>query len=320
MKRALPLSIFFLLSNLLFPQEHVSEVRHLISGKFEQYVQTPTIFHENWNKRTEIIFWKTLMQLEPDMSMIYAPRTRKILSHIPTIIWKGFDRYQRYQYLQDIRKQYNIKGKLFVAQGKSHFYRFHQVLPELKGVIDIFHRQGVDPWYAQSVLMIESPGQLLTSTAGAYGPFQLMKSVGKAFGLTINEHKDERASYTKSALAAAKFFKTACIPETEMLLHRAGISYHTSDLWFKLLVLHVYHAGAGNVQKAILKTGIKKGGMNLITSLWNSSEGGFQNCSQNYSQLALAAHICMEELVHQEYSSICHSGSYEYLELLTVNE
>ena len=320
MNRAIPFTILCFLSSILLSQEHVAEVRHLVSGSYEQYVQTPAIYHESWDERSEIIFWKTMMQVGPDWSVVYAPNSRKILNRIPTVIWKKFNRHQRYQHLQEIRKQHGVEGKLFVAQGKSHFYRFHEVLPEMKSVIATFNRYGVDPWYAQSVLMIESPGQLLKSSAGAYGPFQLMKNVAIAFGLTINKHKDERASYEKSAEAAAKLFKRACIPETEMILRRAGIRYKTSDLWFKLLVLHIYHAGTGNVQKALLKTGIKKGGMQLITKLWQASEGGFQNASQNYSQLALAAHICIEELVHTQYTPVCRSSSYDYLKLLSVND
>ena len=98
-----------------------------------------------------------MMQVGPDWSVVYAPSSRKILNRIPTVIWKKFNRYQRYQHLQEFSKQHCVEGNLFVAQGKSNFYRFHEVLPEMKSVIATFNRYGVDPWYAQSVLMIESP-------------------------------------------------------------------------------------------------------------------------------------------------------------------
>ncbi len=38
--------------------------------------------------------------------------------------------------------------------------------------IEQFIINDTDPWYAQAILMIESPGKLAYSNAGAYGPFQ----------------------------------------------------------------------------------------------------------------------------------------------------
>ena len=45
----------------------------------------------------------------------------------------------------------------------------------------------MDPWYAQAILMIESPNKLQKSNAGAYGSFQLMKDVARLFGLKVNK-------------------------------------------------------------------------------------------------------------------------------------
>ena len=56
--------------------------------------------------------------------------------------------------------------------------------------IDIFEENHVDPWYTQSILLIESPAKISYSNAGAYGPFQLMKK-SQEMGLTVNNTVDE---------------------------------------------------------------------------------------------------------------------------------
>ncbi len=56
----------------------------------------------------------------------------------------------------------------------------------------------VDPWYAQSILLIESPGQMKKSISGAYGAFQLMPGVARAQGLIVNKTLDERKKSLKN--------------------------------------------------------------------------------------------------------------------------
>ena len=46
------------------------------------------------------------------------------------------------------------------------------------------------------------------------------------------------------------------------------------------------------------------GGMQLITEMWQNTFGGFKNASQNYSQVALASNLILEELVYNECNSI----------------
>jgi len=62
-----------------------------------------------------------------------------------------------------------------------------------------------------------------------------------------------------------------------------------------MLVLHTYHAGAGNVMAALNKLQPTEGGMQLLQQLWQTEAGGFRNASQNYSQIALAANLRLAE-------------------------
>ena len=72
-------------------------------------------------------------------------------------------------------------------------------------------------------------------------------------------------------------------------------NFSEDELWFKLLVMHIYHAGAGNVQKALLAANPKEGNMDLIFTLWQTQTSRFKSASQNYSQLVLAAMLEMNE-------------------------
>src|SRR6185295_10433241 len=109
-----------------------------------------------------------------------------------------------------------------------------------------------------------SPGKMNTkSCVGANGPFQLMPAVARNQGLIVNKRIDERTIVEKSALGASRLLKRICIPYVRTMLDSAHLKYNESDLWFRLLVLHAYHAGAGNVAGVIRKINPSEGGIGL---------------------------------------------------------
>jgi len=81
----------------------------------------------------------------------------------------------------------------------------------------------------------------IKSKAGAVGLWQFMKPTGQSFGLQIGAEVDERMNVEKSTEAAAQYLLQL---------------YHEFQDW--TLVLVAYNAGAGNIRKAIRKSG-KKG-------------------------------------------------------------
>jgi hypothetical protein len=166
----------------------------------------------------------------------------------------------------------------------------------------------VDPWYAQAILLIESPNKLQKSNAGAYGPFQLMKDVARLFGLKVNRSIDERADFERSAYAASSLIKAVCIPKTKEILDSLHVPYNESELWFKLLVMHSYHAGPGNVKKALYTFMPAKGDMSLIYNLWHAETRHFKSASQNYSQLVLASMLEMNERIKLRVEDISTSS------------
>lgn len=256
-----------------------------------QFIETKQLIDENWINQPQTKFWMKIMRLSPDSCLINIASNRLIVEKKSRKSWGRLSSIQKEAYRDSIRTVYHLDStdKINVTTGKSDFYRFNEVYPTLPQGIIAFEKNEVDPWYAQVILLIESPATLKKSSAGAYGPFQLMPGVARNFGLTVNKLVDERADFERSAYAASSLLKTICIPETKQILQDNGYTFDETDWWFKLLVLHVYHAGAFNVRKVVASIGNLHDGKELIKRMWHTKIGRFGNNSQNYTQLALAA-------------------------------
>ncbi|MDI1233672.1 MAG: transglycosylase SLT domain-containing protein [bacterium] len=246
-----------------------------------------------------VIFWRRIMNLHQDSCLINVHSCRMVLTTYPATNWNTCSVNQRLTIADSFRRLSGIydSSRVVGTMGKSFFYVFEKVAPKVPLGIEAFEKNGVNGWYAKAILLIESPNQLQKSSAGAYGPFQLMKGVARNYGLKVNKKMDERANFNRSAYAASQLIKTICIPYTKSMLDARGIVYNEHDLWFRLIVMHVYNAGAGNVSLALNSIQYPAEGMGLIKQLWTTSAGRFQTSSQNYSQLVLAAFLEYDERV-----------------------
>jgi tetratricopeptide (TPR) repeat protein len=272
-----------------------------------KFINDSVLYKEGWHDLAQPRFWRQVMVLSPDSAIINVASTRQVLSRISLKEWNRMNETQHTVYKDSIKRYHDLpdSATLLVTSGKKDFYQFKKVLPTINRSIDVFKQNDVDPWYAQAILLIESPGKMNTkSCVGANGPFQLMPAVARNQGLIVNKRMDERCNVEKSALGASRLLKRICIPYVRTMLDSAHLTYHESDLWFRLLVLHAYHAGAGNVAGVIRKINPKEGGMGLIQNIWKTTYGGFKNASQNYSQLALAAFLNFDALVMQPQDSV----------------
>ncbi len=282
-------------------QSGVIEVYSEKDSVSSYFVDNSSLFDEAWDTLAQPNFWRQVMALHPDSCLVNIAATREILFKTSFVEWKKQTEAQKSRYKDSIRKLYCLEDdtKLYVTSGKSHFYNFEGVIPSISKGVELFQEYQTDPWYAQAILLIESPGKLAYSNVGAYGPFQLMKSVARHHGLKVNKYVDERKDFSKSAQGAAHLLRTSCIPEARRILNKHKLTYTEEDLWFRLFVLHIYHAGAGNVDGLLTSIGPREGGMPLITTMWQSEWGGFKNASQNYSQVALASMIILNEIIEQ---------------------
>lgn len=287
-------------------QKELLKVKHLNDSVHVTYVENNAVFSERWDRLAHPVFWKTMMTLSPDSCVINIAKTREIVARMSVEDWDKWSDEHKDDYRDSIREFHNLQeeDKVYMTTGKSDFYAFDLALPTISKGVEVFKEQGVDPWYAQAILLIESPGKIARSNVGAYGSFQLMPGVARKHGLTVNRYVDERKDFVKSAIAASDLIQTTCLPEAKIILEREGVAYDESDLWFRLFVLHVYHAGAYNVSQVVDKINPSEGGINLIQTMWVTEAGRFKNASQNYSQLALAAMLIFEDMLWETCESI----------------
>lgn len=268
----------------------------------QQFVDNSDIYEERWDTLVQTRFWRQIMQLGADYTIINNAHTREIYEIICTDDWDALSDRKQDAYRKEIR-EYNClesDARIFATTGKQEFYCFPKALHSITKGTEIFCREGVDPWYAQTILLIESPGRSQRSPVGALGSFQLMRSVAIKFGLRVNRYRDDRKDFEKSAVAASQLLSTICIPQVEEMLEKYDICADQDELWFRLLVLHVYHAGAGNVGGVLNKIQPEVGNMELIRTLWRTEHGRFRNASQNYSQVALASLMELNDLIYSD--------------------
>lgn len=299
-----------LISTVLFGQKsNVIEMIHHKDTTSMYFVSEPTLYNQGWDTLAQPHFWKRVMTLGSDSCLINIAKTRQILATMHIKTWDKQTEKEKDLYRDSIRKQYKLgaEDKVYRTMGKNDFYDFAKVMPSISKGIEVFKKEGVDPFYAQAILLIESPGKLAKSTTGAYGAFQLMKSVAISHGLKVNKKVDERKDFVKSAKGASSLVKKTCLPQARRILKANKIKFDENELWFKLVVLHIYHAGAGNVSGAIAQLKNKKPGRAIITQLWQTNYKGFKNASQNYSQLALASLLKLNDIIQTDclYTHIC---------------
>ena len=280
-------------------------VNEKIMVKKEKTVSTimhaESIFHDRWDMLPQPQFWKQIMLLSPDSCLVNVASNRIVLKKMALKDWNAQTEEEKSLFKSQLRFNFGIdqNEKIFVTTGKNDFYKFREVYPSLSKGVSAFEKFGVDPWYAQAILLIESPGQLKKSVSGAYGAFQLMPDVARAQGLIVNATVDERKDFERCAYGSARLLSKICIPEAKKILDKHNLNYNESDLWFRLFVLHVYHAGAGNVAAVMNKIQPKFGSQQIILDMWQNTAGGFGNNSQNYSQLALAAQLILHDMVYE---------------------
>ena len=278
------------------------------SNSMSTIMHAEALFEDRWDMLAQPQFWKQIMLLAPDSCLVNVASTRQVLKKMSLKDWNRQTEAQKDSTRADLRSQFNLDPmtRIYVTSGKNDFYKFNEVYPQLSKGVAAFEKYGVDPWYAQAILLIECPGQMKKSSTGAYGAFQLMPDVARAAGLTVNATVDERKDFDRCAYGSARLIGKVCIPEAKRILDRHQITYNESDLWFRLFVLHVYHAGSMNVAAVVNKIQPKIGSQQLILDMWQNTAGGFGNNSQNYTQLALAAQLILHEMVYQQCEEITH--------------
>lgn len=264
----------------------------------ENYVFDRSLYRLKLDTLAQVKFWRSIMNLDGDSAIVNLATTREVIQIISIRDWNLKNDSLKKVYRDSVKLAMGLDStsRVLITNGKKFFYDFDRTSQNFQRGIHSFVENGVDPWFAQAILLIESPNKLQKSNAGAYGSFQLMKDVARLYGLKVNKHIDERADFERSAYAASSLIKNICIPKAYKMLDSLRIrDVDENDLWFKLLVMHIYHAGSYNVQSALFTFMPTEGNMALIYNLWKAQTNRFKSASQNYSQLVLAAMFEMNE-------------------------
>jgi hypothetical protein len=272
------------------------------------------LYTERWDTLPQLRFWQRIMTMDKDSCLVSLASDRTVIDQMPIWTWEALGDTGQARYRDSMLRLLERPSDehIYVTAGKNHYYQFNRVLPTIGTALDVFRGEGVDPWYAQAILLIESPGALHRSPVGAYGSFQLMAEVAREHGLVVNDSLDERENFMKSAAAAAHHIQDRCVRPVRNYLRKYELDFQESDLWFRMLVLHAYHAGPGNVASVLAKIQPQQGGIPLMQQVWTTEAGGFKNASQNYSQLALASMLQVDQIMRFLPDSICHEAPERY--------
>ncbi|MBM3430848.1 MAG: lytic transglycosylase domain-containing protein, partial [Bacteroidetes bacterium] len=197
-------------------EEKISVTR---ASEVSTILHAEELFNDRWDILPQAQFWKQIMTLSPDSILINVASTRQIIEKMSLKDWNKKTEEEKSLYRAEARNNLGLseQERIYVTFGKNDFYKFKEVYPQLSKGVAAFERYGVDPWYAQAILLIESPGQLKKSISGAYGAFQLMPDVARAQGLTVNSQMDERKDFDRCAYGAARLINKICIPEAKRI-------------------------------------------------------------------------------------------------------
>ncbi|MSP57252.1 MAG: hypothetical protein EXR17_00135 [Flavobacteriaceae bacterium] len=290
----LPFVFSFLWINLASCQQTQKNNPKINKDSFS-VVKIPKSQLQFFSTTPPVLFWSRVITTSKDSCIVVHKDTRRILKTIGSDCLDTLVKYNKLDSLADwYRNQYNYDSVQVIkfVRGKKDFFDFSKVGILVDDAKKIFELYNVNPIYAQFILLIESPNNpKASSSSGAVGHYQLMPFVAKKYKLVVSKARDDRQDFDKSSMAAAKLLRDYCIPNARNISISIGLSPDENALWFQLLVMHVYNAGAGNVRKAVLFIGHCSDGNELILTLWKTHVGAFGNSSQNYSQLALASYV-----------------------------
>ena len=171
-------------------------------------------------------------------------------------------------YIRRIRNMNSFISLPYNSIVKNYIVLYSEKMPDRIGKIiglsryympifeEILDRYGL-PEELKAMAIIESSlNPTAVSRAGAKGMWQFMYSTAKLYGLTINSFVDERLDPVASAEAAARYLKD---------------SYRIFGDWN--LAIASYNCGAGNVNRAIRRSGGKRAFWDIYPYLPRETRG-----------------------------------------------
>jgi peptidoglycan lytic transglycosylase D len=208
---------------------------------------------------------------------VYAQRISKIKSPI-NLTYN--DQVSRYIDLYAYKK----RGLTSRVMGLSQLY-----FPLFEETLD---KEGLPLEFKYLAIVESALNPTAVSRVGATGLWQFMYNTGKIYDLKINSYYDERRDPVKSTYAACRYFKDM---------------YKIYGDW--LLVIASYNCGAGNVNKAIRRSGGK-------TDFWEISKY-LPRETRGYVPAFIA--VCYVMNYSTEHYIFPVAPAYNYFEVDTVS-
>ena len=183
-------------------------------------------------------------------------------------------RFEELNNFSPIEFEYNAIVKAFID---LYSQRRRDLTERIMGLSELyfpFFEEQLDkhnlPLELKYIAVIESAlNPVARSRMGATGIWQFMYGTGRIYGLEVNSYVDDRSDVTKSTIAACEHFVDL---------------YNIYDDW--LLAIAAYNSGAGNVNRAIRRSG-------GVRDFW-SIRGFLPRETSNYVPALMAVAYVME--------------------------
>lgn len=229
----------------------------IASEIMEIYEGNDTIVYSNEVTDSLLNLWYIHKAVGDDNAGEYDMDTVHFKSDVPDSV-----------YIERIRNMNSFITLPYNDIVKNYIVLYSEKMPERIGKIiglsryympifeEIFNRYDL-PEELKAMAIIESSlNPTAVSRAGAKGMWQFMYSTAKLYGLTINSFVDERLDPVASAEAAARYLKD---------------SYRIFGDWN--LAIASYNCGAGNVNRAIRRSGGKRAFWDIYPYLPRETRG-----------------------------------------------
>jgi len=204
------------------------QYEQLLNSEMNKMLELWYVKHEMANSHSILNKFSDDHQVITDENMdsIYALRLKKMQS----VIQLGYNSVVRgYINLYANKRQRSSSALLGLAQ---YYYPW---------MMEIFDKYGLPEELVYITIIESSLNPIAISPAGATGIWQFMYTTGKMYNLEVNSFIDDRRDPVKATDAAAR---------------------HLSDLYNMFgdwgLAISAYNCGAGNVKKAIYRSGNKQ--------------------------------------------------------------
>lgn len=204
----------------------IQRVESQLSAKMDKMLDSWFVKHANANARSVINSYSDTNHIsEANCDSIYRLR----LSRIPSIVQLGYN--------SSVRSYINLYANTRKRSSSAILGLAQYYYPRMCAIFD---KYDVPEELIYLTIIESSLNPTAVSPAGATGIWQFMYQTGKMYGLEVNSFVDDRRDPMKATDAAARHLRDL---------------YNIFNDWG--LAISAYNCGAGNVRKAITRSGGK---------------------------------------------------------------